>query len=285
VPEGDAEIRFLLRECNWLQAAEGEFDTSHIGFLHLGGLSKNQMVRDENRYAVANRTPEYKSQETDFGYVYAAYRPADAGETYWRFGQFAFPFWTMPPIGHIKKNLLTRAYVPVDDNNCMMVSIEIKGIIEETGPVPVGHPGGAHVENYVPNTTDWMGRWRIQETKANDYLIDREYQRTASYTGVDTFVLQDQLVTESMGEIVDRTMEHLAPSDVMITRVRRTMVRAAQAYVADGTLPPSAKDPSLFDGVRGGHFVAKDNVEWLEAYRAEVPKAPAGMRSTQQAAE
>jgi phthalate 4,5-dioxygenase len=286
VSEADAEVRFVHRECNWLQAAEGELDTSHIGFLHFGMLGKGQLSGQPDSFAVINRTPEYKSQETDFGYVYAAYRPANEGETYWRFGQFAFPFWTMPPIGHIKKNLLTRAYVPIDDHNCMLVVMEIKGIIEGgPGPIPPGHPGQAHCENYLPNTTDWQGRWRIKENRANDYLIDRDRQRKESYTGMDTFVLQDQMITESMGEIVDRTMEHLAPSDVMITRVRRCLVKAAQAYEKDGTLPPSARDASLFDGVRGGHFVCKDNIEWLDAYRAEVPKAPAGLRTTQAAAE
>ncbi len=32
----DAEIWCLQRDCNWLQALEGDFDTSHVGLLHLG---------------------------------------------------------------------------------------------------------------------------------------------------------------------------------------------------------------------------------------------------------
>ena len=30
-------ISFVQRECNWLQALEGDIDTSHFGFLHAGG--------------------------------------------------------------------------------------------------------------------------------------------------------------------------------------------------------------------------------------------------------
>ncbi len=283
LPEDQIEVHFVHRDCNWLQAAEGELDTSHIGFLHFGSLQKPQMEGQEDMFAVMNRTPEYMSKETEFGYTYAAYRPANAGETYWRFGQFLFPFWTMPPIGHIRQNLLTRAYVPIDDNNCMLIIIEKTGIIEgdgaarageRKGPLPKGHPGGAHVENYVPNTTDWKGRWKIKETWHNDYLIDRDLQRKESYTGMMTFVLQDQMITESMGAIADRTWEHLAPSDVMITRVRRRLVRAAQEYEKDGTLPQAAENAELFANVRGGHFVDKENVEWLDAYQKQVEAAP-----------
>jgi phthalate 4,5-dioxygenase oxygenase subunit len=285
VPEDRAEIHFVHRECNWLQAAEGELDTSHIGFLHFGTVGNGQLAgQDENRFAVANRAPEYKSQETDFGYMYAAYRPAEEGETYWRFGQFAFPFWTMPPIGHIRRNILTRAYVPIDDHNCMLVSIEQQGVIEEAPGTtyPKGHPGRPHAENYVPTTTDWMGRWRLKENRANDYLINREMQRSDNYTGMLTFVLQDQMITESMGELIERPNEHLAPSDVMITRVRRCLVRAAQEYAKDGTLPPNAANPTAFEGVRGGFFVEKSNVEWIDAYRGQVANAPL---ESQQAAE
>ena len=34
----DAEIWCLQRDCNWLQALEGDIDTSHFGYLHAGHL-------------------------------------------------------------------------------------------------------------------------------------------------------------------------------------------------------------------------------------------------------
>ena len=126
----------------------------------------------------------------------------------------------------------------------------------------------------MPNTTDWMGRWRLKQNRANDYEIDRDRQRGDSYTGMDTFVLQDQMITESMGEIVDRTFEHLAPSDVMITRVRRCIVRAVQEFQKDGTLPATATDPKVFANVRGGFFVEKSSVDWEEAYKKQVANSP-----------
>ena len=278
LPEDAVDIHFLHRECNWLQGAEGELDTSHIGFLHYGSMKKGDAVDGaSHKLSIANRTPEYKSQETEYGYAYAAYRPAEPGETYWRFGQFLYPFWTMPPIGAIDHNFLTRAYIPIDDENCMIVVIEKKGILASVlrgQERPKGHPGVAYEDNYQPRTTDWQGRWKLVENRANDYRIDRDLQREDSYTGLMGFVLQDQMITESMGPISDRTLEHLAPSDVMITRTRRCLVKAATEYQKNGTLPQSARDPEIFDGVRGGFFVADENVDWQEAYAAEVTAAP-----------
>ena len=57
---------------------------------------------------------------------------------------------------------------------------------------------------FLPDTTDWLGRFRLAQNKDNDYLIDREAQRTSSYTGIAGIHQQDQAVTESMGPIFDR---------------------------------------------------------------------------------
>ena len=68
VPEEDMQILFIQRECNWLQGAEGEFDTSHLGFLHFGMVNKQDYTEEAiERHVVQNRTPEYTYQETDYG--------------------------------------------------------------------------------------------------------------------------------------------------------------------------------------------------------------------------
>ena len=36
VPEDEINLSFIMRDCNYLQALEGEIDTSHFGFLHAG---------------------------------------------------------------------------------------------------------------------------------------------------------------------------------------------------------------------------------------------------------
>ncbi len=70
VPEEQLEIRFTLRECNWLAGVEGELDTSHVSIMHFGSVGAEVFDDDEyQRHVVANRAPEYKLQETDYGYM------------------------------------------------------------------------------------------------------------------------------------------------------------------------------------------------------------------------
>ena len=69
-----------------------------------------------------------------------------------------------------------------------------------------------------------------------------------------------------MEEIVDRSLEHLAPSDRMISVTRQRIIAAAKEFAASGKLPPTARDPHLCRGARGGAFIAPVTMDWLEAY-------------------
>src|SRR5258708_30764670 len=110
----------------------------------------------------------------------------------------------------------------------------------------------------LPNSTEWFGRWRPVANQSNDYLIDRAAQRTISFTGINGVFPQDSAVTESMGEISDRTLENLAPSDHMIVMTRRRLLAAARALRDKGTVPPLVDDPELSVGARAGDVIAPE---------------------------
>src|SRR5579875_2255125 len=38
----DCRVSQVIRNCNWLQGLEGDIDTSHLGFLHLGSVTPEQ---------------------------------------------------------------------------------------------------------------------------------------------------------------------------------------------------------------------------------------------------
>ena len=78
LPEEQINVFFVQRQCNWLQALEGDIDTSHFGFLHVGGVMPDVVEDNLGRYAIINSAPEYHVADTDWGTMYAAYRPADA---------------------------------------------------------------------------------------------------------------------------------------------------------------------------------------------------------------
>ena len=53
-----------------------------------------------HRYGLLDRAPRYHVEETDWGTMYAAYRPAEAGNLLARFAHFVFPFWALVPDGN-----------------------------------------------------------------------------------------------------------------------------------------------------------------------------------------
>ena len=109
-----------------------------------------------------------------------------------------------------------------------------------------------------------MGRWRLAQNASNDHGIDRDVQRVQSYTGIDGIHLQDQAITESMGTIIDRSIEHLGSSDAMIIRTRRRLLRAAQALRQEDTIPPGVDAPELYQQRSGGVILPR-TADWLEA--------------------
>lgn len=268
IPDGELKFFFVQRKCNWLQALEGDIDTSHFGFLHAGGVNPEDVREDDLlRYVVGNRAPEYRVADMGWGTSYGAYRATDTGETYWRFANFMFPFWTQPPQGGFDLAIRARAWVPMDDNTTMFMHLQWAKRQQGIYPLKNGKPmPGVKTLEYQPNTTDWYGRWRPVQTLENDYLMNREAQQHGHYTGIDTVFMQDQAVTESMGEISDHSFEHLAPSDQMIARVRRRLLRAARALAEKGTVPPGVDDPEVYHKARGGEYLSRSTDDWLEIY-------------------
>ncbi len=273
VPEQYMDIEFYQRDCNWLQAIEGEIDSSHVAWLHYGLFKKNDFQKDSIRsYQVANRAPEYVTHETDAGFMYGVYRGADDGNRYWRIAHFMFPCWALPPINNIEFSFLARAYVPLDDTHTMCVIMSMKG--DPFKKEIVKMPGGSVTMPLLPNTTDWLGRYRVEQNAGNDYLIDRAVQRDVTYTGIEGIISQDHAITESIGGVAPRELEHLAPSDRMITLVRRLLVKAASDHAKSGTLPESASNPKVYAAKRSGQFVAPENQDWLQAIDERIAANP-----------
>jgi phthalate 4,5-dioxygenase len=284
LPEHEVNIVFAQRECNWLQALEGEIDTSHFGFLHAGAVDPADVAEDNLlRFTVADRAPEYHVTETECGMMYGAYRPAAPGRTYWRFANFMFPFWTQTPQGKFTEHLHNRAWVPMDDHHTMFISLVWKQHPPSVGPNKRGQmlPGFQRVFDHLPNTTDWFGRWRLKGRAENDWLIDRDAQKNGNFSGIVGIHQQDQAVTESMGSITDHLFEHLAPSDKMIMATRRRLLKVARAF-KNGVVPPGVDNPELMYSVRSGDFVTDARLGWHEAYDREMQ---ASVRPLRKAAE
>jgi phenylpropionate dioxygenase-like ring-hydroxylating dioxygenase large terminal subunit len=271
----DGEIRFgkVLRECNWMQALEGDIDTSHFNFLH-ARVRQTPSPGTFEYYMERDKSPKYAVTDTEIGTSYGAYRPAEPGTNYWRIAHFLFPFYTMIPTGVMGAEIRVRAWIPADDNNTLwfeMVAPRATTSVTGSGTRVVPEDSRRRVPprplEYAEDTTDWLGRWRLAANGRNDYNLDRAAQLDgSSYTGIDTggALLQDQAVTESMGTVYDRSSEHLGTSDSMVIRTRRRLISAAVAHRDDGEIPPGVDNPTLYE-TRSGGAVIPVNADWLEA--------------------
>jgi phthalate 4,5-dioxygenase len=280
-PDEEINVGLIQRDCNYLQAIEGEIDTAHFGYLHGGHVDSKNLAEDEPFYhTVTIRAPQYHVADMPWGTQYAGYRSAGPGRIYWRFANFLFPFWTQAPNGEFDSHAHGRAWVPLDDHHTMYVFIWWKrGTSAMSLPqpsykdgTPIGGTGRAN--KLLPNTTDWLGRWRMAMNESNDWGMDREAQRdNVIYSGIDGIHLQDQAITESMGPITDHTFEHLGPSDQMITRTRRRLLMAARALRDEGVPPPGVEDASIYHGARSGYFISDDQSPWREVYERRLAAA------------
>ena len=282
LPEGELRVMLTMRECNWLQALEGDIDTSHFGFLHVGSVADEDV--DPNNIhspAITDRAPDFKVTQTDWGTMAGAFRPsADGKGLYWRICHYVFPFWALFPDGTFEDNVTANAWVPMDDTHTMVFNF---AWVKRTQPLRTTVegstiPGLEFQHEFLPNTSDWFGRWKLAHNVENDYCVDRDAQREVSFTGITGITLQDQYITESMGDVVDRTFENLVTSDLMIVQTRKRLILAARALAESGTLPPGIDDPEVVNGARGGAYDAPEGENWLEGYRERLSQATGPLR-------
>ena len=105
------------------------------------------------------------------------------------------------------------------------------------------------------------GTFKTKANKSNDYLLDREKQRTVNYTGIDGINTQDFAVQESMGPIYDRTQERLGSSDTAIIQMRRLLIQAAHD-VEDGLDPLGSHGEG--SDVRPAQMHLPKDAKWTE---------------------
>lgn len=288
----DGTIALTQRDCNWLQALEGDVDTSHLGFLHMGGIDGEALDESNpSRYTVINKAPQINVTDTAFGTMYSASREAGEGEDHHRFACFVFPFWVNYPGGaSLDKGVTLNGWVPIDDYNTMIFNIDrLRGTpaSKEGLKYKDGKPveGLARPVDYLPTTSDWQGRWRARSNLSNDYHRDLEWMKRGSYTGIRGVPLQDQAIQESMDPIVDRTMEHLGSSDRMVMLTRRRLLEAAIEFRKSGKLPEMVDKPELCEGTAGGDIVVERGTDWLDVYEKVMTERYGPNRFRRDAAE
>jgi phenylpropionate dioxygenase-like ring-hydroxylating dioxygenase large terminal subunit len=248
VPKGHSHVSRWLQNSNWLQGAEGEIDSSHISFLHQELDPAESALGVTGADLAVDGAPVITIKETEYGFASAARRRR--GEDYfWRVSQWLAPMYSLIP--RAPSNVFTgsggRAWVPIDDCNTTTFAYSFR----VDRPLSTAEmeliSGGAHFPPRTKLMAVQLAEGHAIDTFVpeanirNDYMIDRQMQRTVNFTGIWGVNAQDRSVQEGMRPapsgprgIVDRTREHLMSSDIAIVTARRkllAMVRDLQKGV------------------------------------------------------
>jgi phthalate 4,5-dioxygenase oxygenase subunit len=250
VPADQRQVAKVFYESNFVQVIEGEIDTVHASILHsrLADLANSDTATTlAGRYSYKDRAARFSVIDTEGGILIGAKRNAEADSYYWRISRWLFPYITMiprEPKGPCRSGLI----VPIDDENCWFFLVRWNPYGKIEGPYRE-----AMREGMVPGT--WLGK----ANKTNHYLIDREVQRTQTFSGIPNEMgrAQDAAMTDSMGAIVDRTEEHLGTTDSAIIRMRRRLVQGAKDLM-NGIEPYAATHPEVYRVRSGGALLPRD---------------------------
>ncbi len=258
-PEGRRAVRKAWEECNWLQALEGGIDSSHAPILHRS-LTSSQATPAVGAMWRSG-APVLEVEDTEYGYRYAAVRSLDEANQYVRGYHFILPFTQLRPgaAGDVYESSIVSGHhwVPIDDYNCMVWNWHYTHGKDELSEEHFTMERDGDSDRYI----DRNNQFRATGNRRNGWLIDREAQRTQSFTGIAGIHAQDRAVQESMGYIVDRSREHLGPADRAIIAARRLLIEAATAAAA-GRSPRGAGESYI--ALRASERIFDKNIPWRE---------------------
>jgi phenylpropionate dioxygenase-like ring-hydroxylating dioxygenase large terminal subunit len=252
---------------NYLQALEGGLDTSHSSFLH------NNVLGNRNTMRNLDPSPQIDVYPTRYGYSYVSTRKISEEDRYIRIYHYVMPFQQMR--GDVTGDGGQRSkvpkidghfWVPIDDHqthvwNWMYGADETAEITSEFAEKDEKRAGRGK-DDFIPGT------FKLKSNPSNDHMIDRNLQKTKTYTGIVGVGTQDMAVQESMEPIVDRSQENLIWTDRAIMAMRKMMLEATRA-VERGEDPPGV-DPADHAGIRPYDTVIKAGVDWRKELAAEL---------------
>jgi phthalate 4,5-dioxygenase oxygenase subunit len=264
VPEGHRYVSKRLQETNYLQAIEGGIDSSHSNFLHATveafqvTESYREKVKESSdlraKYHLLDKAPRFTVKKTDYGLVIAVCRNAEENNYYWRLTQFLLPSYTIIPYQK-GFSIHGHCWIPRDDQTCWVWTMTWNP------DRPLSQEEWSEIENetFVHAKVD-PATFRPLRNKDNNYLVDRERQRTTSMTGIQGFAAQDQALQESMGPVVDRTREHLGTSDTAIIAMRRRLLQEIRE-LGRGQEPYTARRGDIY-WVRSASILLKRDIKF-----------------------
>jgi phenylpropionate dioxygenase-like ring-hydroxylating dioxygenase large terminal subunit len=244
------------QNCNYAQSVEGEIDSAHVSFLHsrVDELDEQSTALSGSFFA-CDTAPKWKVNETEYGLVLGA-RRTDAEGYYWRMNQWLYPFHSMiAPVPGV--HTTNRMWVPIDDTHTSVICVSY-----DTGRPYTDAELQSWQKGERSHHLTQPGSLEPVANYGNDYLIDREVQRTQTYSGMPAIRAEDAAMVETARAIADRSLERLGSSDTTIIQMRKLMVEGAKALM-QGIEPAAARGGSLY-AVRSYSTVIQEDADFDE---------------------
>ena len=270
-----------LWNANWLQAVEVGIDPAHPSYLHrflqdeaLAGVGSNaagKQFRSATLGAAGGEQwpmtrimrefaqPDISFTPTAWGMQLTALRRMTEQLMHVRVTQSVFPATFVIPLS--STTTIMQMHVPVDDTHTYWYSFFT------SFAAPLDHAAmRAQREQFVllPDYIPKAGRH-------NNWGFDAAEQMSTTFLGMgeEDINVHDQWAVESMGEIADRTREHLGTTDKVIMANRRMLIKAIDA-VQNGEPAPGMADSALAAAITGPDTVdgiapADDWQDWWQA--------------------
>jgi phthalate 4,5-dioxygenase len=266
-PESQRYVSRTFEEANWLQALEGGLDTAHSSFLH------NQTLGDNSYFRNADTAPRLEVDKTGYGFRYAGIRSVGEQDDYVRVYHYIMP--AQQCRGFVAGNkadphhiptIHGHLWIPIDDYTTLtwnwLYAYDPEKPITREHAIAHETSSGRGPEHYIPGTI------RLKQNLRNDYLIDRQEQKTKTYTGISGINTQDMALQEGMGPICDRSKEHLGTTDRAIIMTRQLLLEAADVVEAGGS--PRGVDPTSYRMVRAVDKLVPRAIDWRESLSKEL---------------
>jgi len=239
-------------ECNWLQGLEADIDSAHVSLLH-----ETEARAGALRDLLDDVTPRDEIDEQPYGLRYASIRTMSSGDLLVRVKPFAMPWYTVVP-ELPSGDRLWHAWVPINDTRTIMWYLWYNED-RPVDPTVFAAQFGLDLERLNPDNI------REGFSRDNMWGQDRAGMRDGrSFSGIRGLAMQDIAVQESMGPIVDRTLENPGRSDTGIVAARRYLLDALKRH-GSGETPPGLGDDADYGQVRSASIVVADGTDWRAA--------------------
>ncbi len=264
VPDSNRNNAYLVENGNYVQVIEALVDSSHLNILHTDGLRKSRGLEGLNFAAAADMefdsAPRIEVDETDFGFHYAALRGGTGEDdpVHARITAFIAPFAVANP-----NEDLWMGVVPINDTQSIHFHVwwhvEKKMGEEPLKTRMIEHVGldqealrGLNLTYDTLNSPD-------KPSRSNRYRQNRQALKEGKFSGFHSFTQEDSAMILSMGPIKDRSKELMAPVDMAVMRLYRTLIQMAKDQAAGKDPVGLHADPMKIFGRNG---TLPHDVDW-----------------------